>query len=164
MATSPVRAGRLLARQRRGPGFQSFGEVPAGAASALRASALESAALVEHLRSVYGVRRFEVDDLVQGVAVPPLPAGVRLSLYRPWLLVTASRNCPWVFDGRAWDREGCARPCRGRLLRLTCEDEGAARGRRELTLGGCAQFLEHRSDAPPPAGVDRIVWQPEVPA
>jgi hypothetical protein len=34
----------------------------------------------------------------------------------------------------------------------------------ELILGGCAQFLEHRSDAPPPPGVDRIVWQPEVPA
>jgi len=248
-----VVAGRLLTRQRRGPGFQSFGDVPPAAAAALRGSALDSPAFVELLGSVYGVRRFELDDLIQGVSVPALPTGVRLSLYRPYLLVTATRNCPWVFDGRTWDRShGCARPCRGQALRIVSgaektpsaafpssrlpaaynlcasesarrapcsrdllstlpvpeeeaqkqksgriehrEGEGVARrgglhgadGRernggpqrqdpaactvddpgsdRELVLGGCAQFLEHRSEGPPPAGVDRIVWQPGVPA
>jgi hypothetical protein len=157
-----VVAGRLLTRQRRGPGFQSFGDVPPGATAALRGSALDSPAFVELLGSVYGVKRFELDDLVQGVSVPALPAGVSLSLYRPYLLVTATRNCPWVFDGRTWDRgRGCARPCRAQALRLvsTAEEQPA-----QLFLGGCAQFLEHRSDAPPPAGVDRIVWQPEIPA
>ncbi|HWR98338.1 MAG TPA: hypothetical protein VN317_07925 [Candidatus Methanoperedens sp.] len=154
-------AGRLLTRQRRGPGVESFGAVPAAAAAALRASALDSPAFVGLLVSLYGVRRFELDDLVQGISVPPLPARVRLSLYRPWLLVTATRNCPWVFDGRTWEREGCARPCRGRLLRLTPEAPDPAA---LLFLGGCAQFVEHRTDAPLPPGVDRIVWQPEVPA
>ncbi|MHB8834618.1 MAG: hypothetical protein ACYC9Y_02785 [Candidatus Methylomirabilia bacterium] len=206
-------AGRLLTRQRRGPGFQSFGEVPPEAAAALRGSALDSPAFVDLLGSVYGVKRFELDDLVQGVLVPALPAGVRLSLYRPYLLVTATRNCPWIFDGGTWDREhGCPRPCRGQALRLmsaaeqapaavqkselidhgegegvtrrgglrradrrehdggqqrqdpeACTDDGPASGR-TLVLGGCAQFLEHRSDEPPPAGVDRIVWQPDIPA
>jgi hypothetical protein len=197
-------AGRLLTRQRRGPGFQSFGEATAAAREALRGSALDSPAFVELLLGTYGVRRFELDDLVQGVAVPELPPGVSLSLYRPYLLVTATRNCPWVFGGSSSDRSrGCARPCRGQVLRLTPEDAadlpdperdgggGVARsggppaarspGRaptgvrsdrtpqpctdpRPLLLGGCAQFLEHRSDAPPPPGVDRIVWQPEIPA
>ena len=174
-------AGRLLARQRRGPGFQAFGEIPPEAAEALRGSALDSPAFVELLGSRYGVRRFELDDLVQGVAVPALPEGVRLSLYRPWLLVTATRNCPWISDGRAWRREGgCPRPCKGRALRLVPVADGrtgdqtpciplSQRGEEgvsscPLVLGGCAQFLEHRSDAPPPAGVDRIVWQPEIPA
>jgi len=159
-------AGRLLTRQRRGPGFQSFGDVPPAAAAALRGSALDAPAFVELLGSVYGVRRFELDDLVQGVRVPALPAGVSLSLYRPWLLVTATRNCPWIFDGRTWDRShGCPRPCRSQTLRMTpVQDPAAHNGERTLTLGGCAQFLEHRSDNPPPTGVDRIVWQPEVPA
>jgi hypothetical protein len=217
-------AGRLLTRQRRGPGFQSFGDVPVDAAEALRGSALDSPAFVALLADGYGVRRFELDDLVQGTAVPTLPQGIRLSLYRPWLLVTATRNCPWVFDGRSWDRDHCARPCRGRLLRLIPEpagdgsaqspcvplsqrgnDDPLSRSNRAsdshlafyqmgnedvsrrsqrasdrhvplwqrgkegvsgfpLVLGGCAQFLEHRGDAPPPPDVDRIVWQPEVPA
>jgi hypothetical protein len=286
-------AGRLLMRQRRGPGFQSFGDVPPEAAAALRGSALDSPDFVELLGSVYGVKRFELDDLVQGVSVPALPAGVSLSLYRPYLLVTATRNCPWVFDGQTWDRShGCARPCRGHALRLVpvqaagfrrygpsstggCraginpapttkrtnagegfkttnsanegkgfktansanagegfrttnsanagegfktansanagegfkttdsanagegfkttdsanvgegftpsragddsfsairvggpqrQDHAAPNGTRELLLGGCAQFLEHRSEAPLPASVDRIVWQPGIPA
>jgi len=200
-----VVAGRLLTRQRRGPGFQSFGDVLPEAAAALRSSALDSPAFVGLLGLEYGVTRFELDDIVQGASVPSLPAGVSLSLYRPYLLVTATRNCPWVFDGRTWDRgHGCARPCRGQVLRLVtaASSEGGmdrAEGWREagapggaqrfastdggvqrqdpaagtvheraagtpLALGGCAQFLEHRSEAPPPAGVDRIVWQPEIPA
>jgi hypothetical protein len=202
-----VVAGRLLTRQRRGPGFQSFGEIPPEAAAALRGSALDSPAFVELLGSAYGVKRFELDDLVQGVTVPDLPAGVSLSLYRPYLLVTSTRNCPWVFDGQTWDRShGCPRPCRGTSLMLRPTDgdvsdrsdhrtsEGVARrgglhgaDRRErnggpqrqdpvactvisqsskpnLILGGCSQFLEHRSEAPPPQGVDRIVWQPGIPA
>ncbi len=163
---TPV-AGRLLTRQRRGPGFQSCGESAPAVREALRGSALDSPAFLEVLGGVYGVRRYELDDLVQGVAVPALPEGVRLSLYRPWLLVSATRNCPWVFDGRTWDRErGCASPCCGRGLKLVpagpdADDRPAGR---PLEMGGCAQFLEHRNDAPPPAGVDRIVWQPEVPA
>jgi len=229
-------AGRLLTRQRRGPGFQSFGDIPPEAAVALRGSVLDSPAFVELLGTEYSVKRFELDDLVQGVSVPALPAGVSLSLYRPYMLVTATRNCPWVFDGRTWDRSnGCGRPCRKQAIRLVpvqaagscrcgppscslrsaagdlpsapplrldngpASDEngvGVARsggppGERsseraptgvrsdrtptiatvpgpsrggELLLGGCAQFLEHRSAAPPPAGVDRIVWQPDIPA
>jgi hypothetical protein len=209
-------AGRLLTRQRRGPGFQRFGDAPADARAALRGSALDAPAFVDLLGSRYGVRRFELDDLVQGVAVPALPPGVHLSLYRPWLLVTATRNCPWIFDGRTWDRSrGCARPCRGQSLRLDPADESlfgngnggavarpetvlaegwreagapvgaqlrgrtggvaqrqdpaactgrAGAGTRPLIMGGCAQFLENRNDAAPPPGVDRIVWQPEVPA
>ena len=155
-------AGRLLTRQRRGPGFQSFGDVLPEAAAALRGSALDSPAFIELLGSVYGVKRFELDDLMQGVSVPALPAGVRLSLYQPYLLVTATRNCPWIFDGRTWDRsKGCARPCRAQALRLA---PVAQNGQQVLLLGGCAQFLEHRNEAPPPAGVDRIVWQPGIPA
>ena len=155
-------AGRLLTRQRRGPGFQSFGDVPSEAAAALRGSALDSPAFVELLGSVYGVKRFELDDLVQGLSVPALPAGVSLSLYRPYLLVTATRNCPWVFDGQTWGHgHGCARPCRAQALRLS---PAAQNGEQPLLLGGCAQFLEHRSDAKPPHGVDRTVWQPGIPS
>jgi hypothetical protein len=154
-------AGRLLTRQRRGPGFQAPVGASPGALAALRGSALDSPPFVGLLGEAYGVRRFEIDDLPQGVAVGDLPEGVRLSVYRPWILVTATRNCPWAFDGRRWRREdGCPRPCRGGTLRLEPEQGG-----RHLIMGGCAQFLEVGT-APGYAGlaVDREVWQPEVPA
>lgn len=180
-------AGRLLTRQRRGPGFQSFDDPPPGACEALQGSVLDSPAFVKMLGSTFGVRRFELDDLVQGIALPEFAADVRISLYRPWLLVTATRNCPWVFDGRTWDRSACARPCRGQRLHLvppsrpgTAPAQGwrgapqplepaacagsDCREERELVLGGCAQFLEHRNVEPPPPAVDRIVWQPGIPA
>ena len=154
-------AGRLLTRQRRGPGFQDPVGASPDALAALRGSALDSPAFVAWLGDAYGVRRFELDDLVQGVAIGSLPEGVHLSLYRPYLLVTATRNCPWIFDGRVWQREkDCPRPCRGLALLLE-----PAEGGRHLIQGGCAQFLrqdEAWGDLGP--AVDRVVWQPGIPA
>jgi len=152
-------AGRLLTKQRRGPGVQDPVHATPEALAALRGSALDSAPLVAWLHETYGVHRFEVDELAQGTTVPELPPGVGVSIYRPWALVTATRNCPWVFDGRSWDRSGgCARPCRGRHLDLL-----PAEGGRPLVLGGCAQFLR-TTEGPLPTGVDRVVWQPGIPA
>lgn len=156
-----VVAGRLLTRQRRGPGFQEPVGATAEALEALRGSALDSPRFVSFLSETYEIRRFEIDNLLQGVAIGPLPPGVRLSIYRPWIIVTATRNCPWIFDGRRWQREdGCPRPCRGQALRME-----PAEGGRHLILGGCAQFLEAGAgeEAAAPA-VDRLVWQPDLPA
>jgi hypothetical protein len=154
-------AGRLLTRQRRGPGFQDPVETMADALAALRGSALDSPAFIARLGAVYGVHRFELDDLVQGVAVAALPEGARLSLYRPFLLVTATRNCPWIFDGRVWQRDGgCPQPCRGQALLMEPREGG-----RRLTMGGCAQFLTaEAAGGAAAAPVDRLVWQPEIPA
>jgi hypothetical protein len=156
-----VVAGRLLTRQRRGPGFQEPRGAGPEALAALRGSALDSPPFVSWLSGTYGVLRFEIDDLVQGVSVGELPGDVRLSLYRPWLLVTATRNCPWVFDGRAFGRPPrCPRPCRGRALTLEPEEGG-----RQLLLGGCAQFLRgDDGERPLPPGIDRLVHQPGIPA
>jgi hypothetical protein len=63
-----VVAGRLLTRQRRGPGFQSFGDVLPEAAAALRGSALDSPDFVELLGSVYGCGASAHSE---GVAVLP---------------------------------------------------------------------------------------------
>lgn len=154
-------AGRLLTRQRRGPGFQDPRDASPDALAALRGSALDAPSFVSWLGATYGVRRFELDDLLQGVAIGDLPEGVRLSLYRPFLLVTATRNCPWIFDGRVWQREeGCPRPCRGQVLDLE-----PAEGGRHLIVGGCAQFLRaEREEGDAGPGIDRIVWQPGIPA
>lgn len=154
-------AGRLIARQRRGPGFRRHGEPPPEAEAALRGSALDSPAFLARLAERYGVRRFELDNLVQGVEIAAPPPGISFSVYHPWLFVAASRRCPWRFDGKRWRTSSeCVAPCRGRILELVAE-EGSA----PLALGGCAQYLRNEgSDIYAGPGVDRHVILPAVPA
>jgi len=157
-----VGLGRLLTRQRRGAGWKGPLPREEGAADYLRRSGLESEKMVAWMGSRYGVRRFEIDDLPQGVRIGPLPDDVRVSLYRPYSILTVTRLCPWTFDGRRWRRgEGCAAPCRESSLILTPEEGGAP-----ILMGGCAQFLkvEEKGGVPPIAAVDRIVTQPGLPA
>jgi len=155
-----VAAGRLLTRQRRGAGWK--GSLPAepGAARWLRGSALDSPGFVDFLVDRYGVRRFEIDNIIQGVAVGELPDDVRLSVYYPWLFLTASTLCPWTFDGRRWKRgEGCP-SCRGEILELKPEEGG-----RTILMGGGIQFLENPSvEVYSGPSVDRHVFQPRIPA
>ena len=155
-----IAAGRLLTRQRRGAGWK--GDLPAepGARRYLRGSALDSPGFVDYLKDRYGVLRFEIDNLIQGVAVAEMPEDVRLSVYYPYLFLTASTLCPWTFDGRRWKRgEGCP-SCRGEILELKPEEGG-----RTILMGGGIQFLEKNATevyAGPP--VDRHVFQPRIPA
>ncbi len=155
-----IALGRLLTRQRRGGGWRS--ELPAepGAASYLRGCSLDSPGTARFFRSRYGVTRFEVDDLAQGVRLPSLGRDYRFSLYTPYSIMTLTSLCPWIFDGRGWGREGgCAAPCRGAHLVLEPEEGGEA-----LLMAGCAQFLETGGGGRRVRGVDRVVFQPRLPA
>jgi hypothetical protein len=154
-------AGRLLTRQRRGPGFRRHGDPPPEAEAALRRSVVDAPAFVARLAERYGVRRFELDDLVQGVELEAPPPGISYSIYHPWLFVAVSRRCPWRFDGKRWrTRSECVAPCRGRVMELVPEEAGAT-----LAVGGCAQYLRNEGTvvyAGP--GVNRHVILPAVPA
>lgn len=157
-----VGLGRLLTRQRRGAGWKRPLPGEEGAADYLRRSSLESEKMVAWMGTRYGVRRFEIDDLPQGVRVGDLPGDVRLSLYRPFAILTVTRLCPWNFDGRRWrSGEGCGAPCREGRLVLNPGEGGAP-----ILMGGCAQFLkvEEGGEADSLSAVDRLVIQPGLPA
>lgn len=157
----PLVLGRLLTKQRRGAAWK--GDLPdeEGALRYLQGSSLDSPGFVELFRDRYDVRRFEIDNLIQGVTVGDLPEGTSLSVYHPWLFLTLTRHCPWRFDGRSWSAgEGCSAPCRNDLLSLIPREGG-----REIIMGSMAQFLFNDGDdifAGPP--VDRIVHMPGTPA
>jgi hypothetical protein len=158
--SGPLTVGRLLTRQRRGAGWRGSVTGSGAAARYLRGSSLDSPGFVAWFRERYGVRRFEIDNLIQGVEVGDLPGDVRLSVYHPYLFLTATPRCPWTFDGRRWKRgEGCP-ACRGQVLELRPEEGG-----RPILMGGGMQFLENDTgliyDGP---GVDRLVRQPRIPA
>jgi hypothetical protein len=157
----PVAVGRLLTKQRRGAAWKGDLPVEEGALRYLRGSSLDSPGFAAFFLGRYGVRRFEVDNLIQGVAVGELPEGVSLSLYHPWLFLTLTRHCPWRFDGRSWSAgEGCAAPCRRDMLSLV-----PRMGGREIVMGSMAQFLFNDTDTlyEGPA-VDRVVFMPGTPA
>jgi hypothetical protein len=155
-----VTVGRVLTRQRRGAGWKEGSPGTGAALRYLRGSSLDSPGFVEWFRDRYGVRRFEIDNLLQGVEVGDLPGDVRLSVYYPYLFLTATSLCPWTFDGRRWRKgEGCP-ACRGQVLELHPEEGG-----RPILMGGGVQFIENDTGViyrgP---GVDRLVRQPRIPA
>jgi len=76
-------AGRLLTRQRRGPGFQDPVGATPDALAALQGSALDSPSFVDWLGAAYGVRRFELDDLVPSIIARDGDAQLPLDLRRP---------------------------------------------------------------------------------
>jgi hypothetical protein len=149
-------AGRLLTRQRRGAGWK--GSLPSGAGDAryLRGSSLDSPHFVDLLRDRYGVKRFEIDNLIQGVEVGELPDDVHISVYYPYLFLTATALCPWTFDGSRWRRGERCPACDEEVLELTPEGGG-----RRILMAGGVQYLEN-TDANVYTGpaVDRLIHQP----
>jgi hypothetical protein len=101
-----------------------------------------------------GIRRVELDNLLQGVAA--LPAALRGTLHVPYAMVASSRNCPFRRPGTA---EPCPRPC-GEVFTLRAADCAEP-----LFQGGNTQFLRNdRLPADPVAlGIDRIVEHTELP-
>jgi hypothetical protein len=153
-----VAAGRVLSRQRRGAGWRPW--VPAGDKDKrfLKGSALDTPYLVEWLRDTYGVHRFEIDNLIQGVEVRALPSDVRLSVYHPYLFLSATSHCPWTFDGKRWRRGEQCPVCDGKVLELQPEEGG-----RKIFLAGGVIYLENDSPAIYCGrGVDRWVHQPQL--
>ncbi|MHB8709395.1 MAG: hypothetical protein ACYC9I_11015 [Desulfuromonadales bacterium] len=101
-----------------------------------------------------GIRRVELDNLLQGVAA--LPSSLRGALHVPYAMVASSRNCPFRRPGTD---EPCPRPC-GEVFTLRAADCPEP-----LLQGGNTQFL--RVDRLPAdlvsLGIDRIVTHLELP-
>ena len=133
----PVVLGRLLTRQRRVAHWNSPLPEEEEALRYLRGSALDSPGLADWFGNCYGIRRFEVDNLIQGTEIGPLPDDARVSVYHPYLLLTVTRHCPWRFDGQTWDdSSGCPMPCREGALEL-----GPVEGGRRVLMEGKGQFV-----------------------
>lgn len=112
-----------------------------------------SAPAVELLLEL-GIRRVELDNLLQGVAALPTP--LRGTLHVPFAMVASSRNCPFRRPGSA---EPCPRPC-GEVFTLTSVESPEP-----LLQGGNTQFLrvDDLPDDPLSLGIDRIVEHVELP-
>ena len=144
--------GRVLSGQKRDPRTAGL---PLGEAQRehFRQGSWYAAPAVDLLQEL-GIRRVELDNLLQGLA--PLPAALRGTLHVPYAMVASSRNCPFCRPGSA---EPCPRPC-GEVFTLV-----SAEHPEPLLQGGNTQFLcvERLPDDLLALGIDRVVEHLELP-
>ncbi|MDT8424315.1 MAG: hypothetical protein RQ724_11135 [Desulfuromonadales bacterium] len=131
LPAATVIVGRTLSGQKRGPRILDL-ELTSEQYDYFQRGSWYSAAAVT-LLTEQGIRRVELDNLLQGVA--PLPKNLDGSLHYPWIMVASSRNCPFRQDNAA---TGCDVSC-GEAFSLT-----TAQTRIPLLQAGNTQFVEHR--------------------
>lgn len=157
--------GRLLCRQKRGFGISSR---TAGTTPELKRhfqSTNVASPPVTQFLGTLGVRRVELDNLLQGLELDLSGLDVLASIYTPYGYVTTTRFCPTTFDGRSWTSlEGrCMRACTGRVAVLETEITQVP-----VYMRGNTQFFRNTKLATDKEfesmGIDRIVFEPEVPA
>ena len=156
----PLALGRLLTKQKRGPQIlRVMDKLPPPAIEHFRQSNVDAAHVCEHLRRL-GVRRVELDNLLQGIR---RDGGLPASLYYPYGYVTTTRLC-LLMGG---DRPGknlrsiglCSRECLRYDVTLRHADMPVP-----LLLKGNTQFF--RNDRLPDKlsslNIDRLVFIPAL--
>ena len=160
LALEPV-LGRLLTKQKRGPRLMRvLDQVPANMVDHFRRSNVDVPVLRDFLSSK-GIRRVELDNLLQGIARDPaMPA----SLYYPYLYVSTTRLClSNSCDHRTRSlREifPCGKECQTYTFNLTHRDMPV-----KLLLRGNTQFYlnDQLPDNLDELGIDRLVFEPDIP-
>jgi len=147
-----VIVGRVLSGQKRGPRILDLELNPAEQAYFRQGRWYQREAatfLVEQ-----GIRRVELDNLLQGIA--PLPDPLIGSLHLPYAMVTSSRNCPFRPPGRVGPCPGgCGEP-----FRLSTPQTSIP-----LYQAGNTQFLENPQlpDDLVSLHIDRVVQHMRLP-
>lgn len=155
--------GRLLTKQKRGPRILNMmGKVPDPMIAHFRKSNVDCSLLNGFLIKK-GVQRIEFDNLLQGIERPVDP--LKGSLYFPYAYVTTTRFCLTASGGNRNDQQlrtimPCKKECQGRSFKLRHKQMPV-----DLFLKGNTQFFqnEHMPRDLGRLGIDRVVYQPEIP-
>ncbi len=154
--------GRLLTKLKKGPRIlRMMAVLPHGAIEHFKLSPSDSNFASEFLKES-GFSRLEFDNLLQGIKRPP--GAIKASLYVPYVCVTVTRYCLYaVCSARgsfARSIPPCERECGNFVFSLKNKNMPA-----DLILKGTAQFFENHRIPPDleAKGIDRIVYQPEIP-
>lgn len=159
--------GRLLNKMKRGPRIlKIMDKIPKSALSYFQKSNITVAEYRKFLNK-QGIKRLEFDNLLQGIDLDLnyKDSPMRGSLYMPYAYVTTTRLCLTNGCDRIGetDRVGifpCGKECQKYTFKLTHKDMPA-----EILLKGNTQFFKNEKtpEGLEEKGIDRIVWQPEIP-
>lgn len=157
--------GRLLAKMKRGPRIlDAVKNSPAGMIEHFRKSNLEVPIFQDYLGEL-GIKRAEFDNVLQGIDIDFSDSKLKGSLYYPYVYLTTTRRCLSNSCDLLSKRDiigiyPCNRECQKYTLELTHEVMP-----KRIILKGNSQFMENEKI---PAdleekGINRLVYQPEVP-
>ncbi|MDP6627120.1 MAG: hypothetical protein QGG50_04395 [Methanopyri archaeon] len=156
--------GRLLTKQKRGPRVTLLEErIPPAALHHYRRSNAGASAFQTFLQE-HGVRRVELDNLLQGIDDDLTGSGLSGSLHYPYAYVTTSRCCPVALCGGSGLRPSLA-PCGKECLRYGPFRLLTRHMPVPLVLAGTTQFYrnDHLPDDLEARGIDRVVHAPVPP-
>jgi hypothetical protein len=157
--------GRLLNKMKRGPRLMRFlGFTPLETKEYLRSCSLETPHYQRFLQES-GIRRAELDNVFQGIGLDLHDSALRASIYVPYAFVTTTRFCQASAceDAGMEDEVGileCKKECRKYTFTLHHPAMPAP-----LFSKGNTKFVRN-SEIPEnllSRGIDRIVFEPEIP-
>lgn len=158
---NPLLLGRLLVKQKRGPQILKLqGKIPEDTVEHFKRAAADSPLSTEFLKQNL-FSRLELDNLPLGLIreEKDLPG----SLYYPYAYITTTRLCLFARYGKRHLRAigPCQRECRDFQIKLSHPDMSLP-----LILAGNTQFYQKDElpRNPQELNIDRLVYQPEVPA
>ncbi|MFC1855594.1 hypothetical protein ACFL2A_03515 [Thermodesulfobacteriota bacterium] len=169
-----VTLGRLLSNQRRDPRTLPLKEV--GSTELYKHyqhSSFDYQPFIDYAKT-FGVTRVEIDNLEQGVIVPPDLSGVSFSVHYPYNYITVARNCAFCYDGPAglsedthnqstpWaNKKGCKKLCIDDDTTLTMKNDEIDE---PLYMKGTATFIKNDDLKDIKDGlVNRLVYSPYIP-
>ncbi len=153
-------AGRLLNKQFRDPRISSFAGMPKELLSHLSLSQADNPNF-RKLLSGFGVKRFELDNLLQGIGTKLSGTGFSASLYFPFVFISATRFCLLANCGKLSTIKkigvfACSKECEKFSFRLS-----NASFPTQLLLSENALFFENKNMPSEKElssiGVDRII-------
>ena len=156
--SGPLSLGRLLTKQKRGPRIMNIlDKLPPAAIEHFKQSNVDVPSLAGFLKEK-GIRRVELDNLLQGVSRPQ--ASLKASLYYPYAYVTVTRYCAMIpsQEKKLNLRSilACSRDCQNHEFELSHKSMPV-----KLLLKGNTQFI--KNDRLPQnlekLNIDRLVFQ-----
>lgn len=157
--------GRLLVKMKRGPRLAELAtRFNPATADYFRTCSLDVPLYREFLGE-RGVRRVELDNVLQGIDLDLRGTGLSASLYVPWGYIATTRLCLAAScDRHGMEDEVGILPCRKECRRFTFELDQLGTSVSQVRKGNTVFF---RNDAVPEdaaaRGIDRIVSEPALP-
>lgn len=157
-------AGRILNRQYRDPRISVFKNPPNGMLEHLRSSQAANP-LFQSLLKKFNVQRVELDNLLQGIDSDFSNSGFRVSLYHPFVFVSATRfclsaNCDKLSFAKKIGIFPCGKNCLNYSFRLDSKEFN-----KPLFIFGNAIYFKNEKipENLPGLGIDRLVFTGKMP-